>query len=179
MSEKYLKKIGAIDEFTLELDISKSNFIRKLGQNISEDERLFPWLSDILSSNDILYKGTVDIDSFKIRRKQTLFSRGQNMGEVSGKFKSTPTNSIAIEVEVNSFSYVVFISLILGILIYGLIVVLVVYSIKLLLLYQVLILGSYLLWIFLLLRFYLYLAKKNTASLRRDVERELHYLTRQ
>ena len=72
----FLEKIKLIQYTSIELNTEKNDFVRKLRQNIDESD--LSWGSSMFeafssSKND--YKGTVNFNGFKLRKRQRMFQK--------------------------------------------------------------------------------------------------------
>nr|WP_321235557.1 hypothetical protein [uncultured Psychroserpens sp.] len=86
--ESFLRKIKLIDDMTTELSISKSEFIARLSALVEESSLgLFSDLGDVFSSNRAEYKGRVDYNGFKLKRKRRFFDTKINIAIVTGTYR--------------------------------------------------------------------------------------------
>lgn len=177
---KQLEKLKIIDYLTVELEIPKSDFIYKLKQNIDEsDLSYFSNFSDIFSSSNNEYKGFVNSEGFKIKRKKRFFDTNKNIAIATGKFQ-TKENILIISTEINAFNkimipFFIFITIFyLGFVVF--------FSFNLFTQENNTV--PFIVFPFLLLHAVLmygipfYMMKKSTANMKRELEREFYFLTK-
>ena len=103
--ENFLRKHKLIDEFTVELPIHKSDFVRRL-QNAVDPGDIGAWSGAFeaweASNND--YKGEVTSQGFKIRRRKKFFqSNGQMQAVATGTF-TEGRSGLTVRTEITSQS---------------------------------------------------------------------------
>ena len=102
--KRFLRKIKLITDFSTNVHIQKHEFVRKFKQHVDEKSvGLFSDAFDIFSSSKNEYKGRVEIDGFKIKRKRKLFDTGLNLSVAQGSYKQEG-ETLTIEAEINGFS---------------------------------------------------------------------------
>ncbi|AYB29318.1 hypothetical protein [Chryseolinea soli] len=97
---EFLRKIGLIDSFQIELPMDKSDFVETLIVNLDEPG---PGFFEAFSTNNKAYKGTVKNDGFEMRQKRKLTARATSLS-IRGKFQQVGKNLIA-EVTLNGFHW--------------------------------------------------------------------------
>lgn len=109
----FLQRIGLIDNFTIDLPIQKAAFVERLRQNVSPNGHLL----EAFSGDKNIYKGSVDLRGFRIKRRRRLFDTRQNFAVASGTF-SQLGDELRVDTEVNGFHWSMTILFVFIILIY-------------------------------------------------------------
>jgi len=100
----FLIKIKFIEFLSFKLNIEKSKFIGLLRENMDDENNgVFSELSDMFSSSKNIFKGTVDLNGFKIKKKRRFFERNSIKAIAKGKF-TQQKNELLIDVEINGFN---------------------------------------------------------------------------
>lgn len=103
----FLKRIGVIQNTVIRLETDKNEFVKKLKNNVENSD--LSWSSSIfeaLKTSKHEYKGTVNSNDFKIRKKLTLFNNKHGgMPIIHGKIRQVNT-LIYLDVEINGFKKV-------------------------------------------------------------------------
>ena len=82
---EFLKKIKLIQVLTIEIEISKSEFVSKLKEQVDEGSTgIFSNPFEVFSSSKNEYKGSVRFDGFEIKRRKKLFDMNINLSVASG-----------------------------------------------------------------------------------------------
>lgn len=92
-----------IDHLTTELEISRNDFVNKLKEHV--DDGGVGFLSDmfdVFSSGKNEFKGKVEYEGFKIKRKKRFFDMNMNLAIAEGKFIQRD-QLLIIETEINGF----------------------------------------------------------------------------
>ncbi len=101
---EFLRKIKLIDFLTIQLSVDKSTFIDNLKDAVDEgDTSIFSGLSDLFDRSKNYYRGSVNYEGFKIRRKRKMFDPSINIALITGKYRKAKDDLI-IDVEINGFS---------------------------------------------------------------------------
>lgn len=177
MSE-FLRKLKLIDNFTIELKVSKNDFVTKLKENVVEASvDPFFEMFDLFSSNKKEYKGRVNFEKFEIKRRAKFFDSTLNLAVAKGSLYQKEDRLI-IEAEINGFPTFMLFPLFIMVICYAL--------------FFFFLLVSYIqddspfLWsgpfiffhgIFMFGIPYL-IMRRSTSRLKYDLEREFHFLTR-
>ena len=86
--DELLTKLRLVDTMTTELKTSKSEFVVKLKRCVDEDTSgPFSNLRDVFSSSNNEFKGAVDLNGFKLKRKAKLFDANANSATARGRFR--------------------------------------------------------------------------------------------
>ncbi|TCI85907.1 hypothetical protein [Tenacibaculum sp. M341] len=101
--KEFLQKIGLIKRTYIELKTEKNEFVKKLRNSV--DESNLGWTSSFLepffsSEND--YKGTVDNNGFRLRKRLKMAQQANGMPIAKGKFRQKD-DLLLIELEINGF----------------------------------------------------------------------------
>lgn len=102
--KKFLRRVELIDDLSIELEISQNEFVNQLKQRVELKSVGFlssPFL--IFSAGKKKFHGFVGTDSFKIRRKRTLFDHEVNMAIATGTHHQKE-DTLVIDTEINGFS---------------------------------------------------------------------------
>jgi hypothetical protein len=99
-----LKKLKLIDHLTMELNISRNEFVNKLKKVVDKgDIGFFSDIFDGFSSSNNELKGQVDYNGFKIKRRKRFFDTNMNFAFADGIFNEQ-NGTLKIETEINGFS---------------------------------------------------------------------------
>lgn len=176
--KRFLQKLKLIDFLDTELEITKSDFHKKLSGIV--DETNIGFMSDffdLFSSSKNEYKGYVDFTHFKLKRRKRLFEMGLNFPNAKGKVDQKG-DSLIIKTEINAFK---------GIMVFFILFILLFYTIAII---SMLTIGSqeneevFIAIPFILIHAcfmlgipYLVL-RRSVKRFKYDFERELYYLTK-
>lgn len=86
--EEFLKKIKLLDEFNISLNIDKNKFSSEFRNQVEEKDidGLFSSAFEVFSSNKKKYKGFVNFNEFKIRKKRSFGNRKFGNIKAKGRF---------------------------------------------------------------------------------------------
>ncbi|MCK8480739.1 hypothetical protein [Psychroserpens algicola] len=116
--ENFLRNIKLIDDFTTEINISKSEFISRLKRQVDESSLgVFSDFGDVFSSSKNEYKGVVNYDGFKFKRKRRFFDTKMNVATVSGNYRQV-SDTLIIESQITGFTGIIMFFFIFAMLIY-------------------------------------------------------------
>jgi len=101
--EDFLRKYKLIDNFTVELPVAKSDFVRQLRNSVDTGEiGLFSGAFEAWESSKNDYKGEVTNQGFKFRKRKKFFqTNGQIQAIATGTFKED-SDKLSIHTEVRS-----------------------------------------------------------------------------
>lgn len=117
--KELLKKLKLIDHLQINLEIQKNDFVHKLSEQVDEGSTsFFSDVFDIFSSSKKEYKGIVDANRFKIKRKKKFFDVNMNMAVANGTY-TQKENKLIITTEINGFTNMMIPFYIFCVLIYG------------------------------------------------------------
>jgi hypothetical protein len=85
MLENLHAKLGLKDEFTTVLKVNQNDFATAFAYNIDiGDTGLFSGIFDVFSSSKNEYRGQINYESFKVKRKRRLFDMNESFAIASG-----------------------------------------------------------------------------------------------
>ncbi|RZJ64375.1 MAG: hypothetical protein EOO50_15870 [Flavobacterium sp.] len=116
-SEKFLRKIKLVEDFQIEIEMPKDEFLKKLPYLVEpSDLGIFSHAFEQFSSSRTIYKGQVFPDFFRIRRRRRMFDTSLNLALAEGILKAHGDNTL-IDVKVTGLNgfYKFFPILILGV----------------------------------------------------------------
>jgi hypothetical protein len=100
----FLRKLKLIEDQTTILDTSKNEFVPKFKRSVDEsDLGFFSDSFDVFSSSSNEYKGHVDFNGFKIKRRRRFFDTNMNWAVAKGEFINQ-NEKLIIKTEINGFS---------------------------------------------------------------------------
>jgi hypothetical protein len=114
-----LRSIGLLKNFQLELPIKRSVFVDTLSANIDPPSADF---FDIFSSGKNIYKGTVGLDSFSLKRKRKFFDGQMNLARSTGSLTQVG-DKLVVDVEVNGFPGKMMVFAVMFLLVYAVAIV--------------------------------------------------------
>ncbi len=175
---KLLERLKLTEYFITESKIRKNEFVNKLRENVEEGNVRFCADSfGVFSSSKNEYKGKVGFEGFKIKRRRKFFNMNIIFAIAKGKY-TQKNNSLIIETEINGFHRSI-IPVIIGLVLtyvfttgiflvsnsidekeYGFVVLFLLFHAAFMLSIPYLII------------------RRNMNSLKRDLEKELYFLTR-
>src|SRR5689334_15950222 len=99
-----LKKLKILDEFSVELEIERSSFVRKMSDVVEPGtvSQFVPFEAFRASKKE--YRGNVSDHEFRIRRQRRFFDSNRNWAVATGSLRQREANLI-VDVEVSSFTY--------------------------------------------------------------------------
>lgn len=173
----FLKKIRLIDQLTTEISISRDEFAARLRKHVDAGSLdMFSGMFEIFDSSENEYKGHVEINGFRIKRRRKFFDTNWNFSIATGSFRQHD-DKLIIETEVNAFTgfVAVFYGLVLFIYLIFFIVFLASASsegetfffVPFLFVHAVFMLGiPY------------FIMRRSVKRMKYDLERELHYIAK-
>jgi ABC-type multidrug transport system fused ATPase/permease subunit len=172
----FLEKIKLIQYTSIELNTEKNDFVRKLRQNIDESD--LSWGSSMFeafssSKND--YKGTVNFNGFKLRKRQRMFQNNLATKAIAKGSFNQKEDKLIIDIEVNGFNnflafFFVFICLFYVIFI-GAFLSNIDNELSIFFLLFIILHG------FIMIFLPLYFIRKGVKNMKRDLEKEFVYIT--
>ena len=121
--KEFLRKLRLIDYLQTELEIQKNDFINKLREHVDEGGTgIFSDTFDVFSSSKNEYKGEVNYNGFKIKRRRKFFDMNMNMAVANGTYYEKD-NKLIIDTEINGFHGMMIPFYIFCIVIYGVFIV--------------------------------------------------------
>ncbi|MGS2726035.1 hypothetical protein ACU8DI_05460 [Psychroserpens sp. BH13MA-6] len=102
--QNVLRKYKLIDQCTLALDTTKSDFVNRLQSHVDpSDLGYFSDVFEVFSSSKNEYKGQVDDQGFKLKRRRRFFDSKMNMAIATGRFRQA-SDTLMIEMEISGFN---------------------------------------------------------------------------
>ena len=177
--KEFLERVKLSDHLTTELQILKSKFVKELKNHVDEGETgIFSSSFDMFSSSKNEYKGKVNNEGFKIKRKRRFFDMNLNMAVASGKYEQKG-EILMIETEINGFNTMMILFYVFCIFIYSVLIIGFVtadeiggnmprvFALPFILFHAALVMGiPY------------FMMRQSTQRLKRELEREFYYLTK-
>ena len=101
---EFLKKIKLIDNFTTTLQLSRQDFIKRLSQITDKgNTNAFSDPFEAFSSSKSEFKGEINHNGFKLRRRRKLFERTSNIAVATGNVKEE-NGQLTIQTEIYGFT---------------------------------------------------------------------------
>ncbi|NOS92536.1 MAG: hypothetical protein HOP30_11480 [Cyclobacteriaceae bacterium] len=173
--KSFLIKIKLIEYLTIELPISKVDFVQRLSSVTDKgDTGMFAGAFDIFSSSKNELKGVVSLDGFRIRRRRRIFDTNMNMAIATGTFKETDSG-LVIHTKINGFNNFFILYYVLLVFVYGMIASLMAFSDQNTEFVIFLFLVIHAVFMFLIPYFFM---RSATRRLKHELEREFFYLTK-
>jgi hypothetical protein len=177
--KEFLKRLKLIDHLTTELQISKSDFVKKLKEHVDEgDTGVFLSAFEVFSSSKKEYKGTIGYEGFKIRKRRKLFEMNMTSAIAEGKFNQRD-ELLNIETEINGFHRMYILFYAFGIVFYPVFILSVAFaentgtaSVMLTVIPFLLVHGAFM---FGMPYFFM---RRSTKRMKYDLEREFFYMTK-
>lgn len=174
--KNFLKKIKLIDKLKIELEIDKRDFVNRL-KNVVDDKEtgLFSSFFEAFSNSKNEYVGKVNYDGFKIRKRRKFFDRQANLAIVNGRMKENG-EKLEVSMEINGLVkfFLFFYGFFVLIFIFVVVPTFVINSPESI--------GFFLPIAILQLSFITFIPyfvmKKSTRNMKRNIERELFFLTK-
>jgi hypothetical protein len=176
--KQFLKKLKLITCFQTELEIQKNDFVDNLRKHVDNAcLGLFSDSFDAFSTSKNEYKGEVNDNGFKIKRRRRFFDMNINTAVANGTYDQRD-NLLIITTEINGFHGMMIPFYIFCILIYGFIIVsflsvnkiggnMAGFALPFILLHAAFMMGiPYL------------MMRRSTKRLQHELEREFYYLTK-
>ncbi len=100
----FLRKLKVIENITIELPISKSDFIKKFRANVEYSDLSFSPFEgfEALSSSKFEYKGNSNEQGFEIKKRRKLFDTNYSFARAKGTYKES-FDKLIITAEINAF----------------------------------------------------------------------------
>lgn len=175
---EFLKKHKLIDRLTTELEIDKMTFVKRLRQQVDEgDVSFMSGTFEAFSSSDNDFVGTVSTEGFTFRRRRKMFERSMNLAYVTGTY-SQERDRLVISTDIIGFRKIMLFYFGFLVIFYLSFISIFLFSANLeesmpmMIIIPVLIHAS----IMFLLPYFL--ARRSVQKLKKDLEREFHYLAR-
>lgn len=122
--KEFLKRLKLIDRMTTTLQTSKVEFFNRLNEVTDAGSTgMMSDTFDVFSSSKNEFKGQVNFDSFKIKRKRRFFDSNMNLAVANGTFAES-NGKLTIETEIIGFNnffivFYVFLIIFYSIFIFG------------------------------------------------------------
>lgn len=122
--KEFLKRLKLIDNMTTTLPISKVEFVNRLNEiTDSSSTGMMSDTFDVFSSSKNEFKGQVNVDGFKLKRRRRFFDTNMNFAVAQGIF-SIDNDQLKVETEINGFKnffilFYVFLIIFYSIFIFG------------------------------------------------------------
>ncbi|MDR6760458.1 hypothetical protein J2Y38_000637 [Flavobacterium sp. 2755] len=97
----FLKKINLIKNITIQLPVSKIDFIQKFRNNVDESDLGYVPFEIFLSSRNE-YKGNIENNSFELKKRKKLFDMNHSFAKVNGNLIQE-NDKLTIDVEIIGF----------------------------------------------------------------------------
>jgi hypothetical protein len=99
-----LRKLKVIEDITIELPISKSDFINKFRANVEYSNLSFSPFEgfEAFTSSKFEYKGNCNEQGFEIKKRRKLFDTNYSFARAKGTFKES-FDKLIITTEINAF----------------------------------------------------------------------------
>lgn len=98
-----LRKLKLINFLTIELQLNKTEFIERLSAITDEGETgIFSDMFDLFSSSKNEFKGQVNDDGFKLKRRRRFFDSKMNRAVATGMFYEN-NGKLTVETEIYGF----------------------------------------------------------------------------
>ncbi|MBL0739286.1 hypothetical protein JI750_20520 [Flavobacterium sp. GN10] len=97
----FLRKIHLVKDISIQLPVSKIDFIQKFRSHVDESDLSFvPF--EVLQSSRNEYKGNISNNYFELKKRRKLFDTNYSFAKVTAHF-SEDNNRLNIEAEINGF----------------------------------------------------------------------------
>ena len=101
--KEFLRKIKLLDQLTSEIQIDRNLFVQRFEQQIDHaDIGVFSDFFDAFSRSKNEYRGHLNYDGFKIKRKTKFFDMNMNSAVATGVFEQK-NDHLVIKTEINGF----------------------------------------------------------------------------
>jgi len=97
----FLRKIHLVKDISIQLPVSKIDFIQKFRNHVDESDLGFVPFEALQSSRNE-YKGNISNNYFELKKRRKLFDTNYSFAKVSGTFKED-NNQLNISAEINGF----------------------------------------------------------------------------
>ncbi len=176
--KQILVRIKLVEYLNSEIEVDIYKFVDKFRENVEECELgMMSDSIDFFSSNKNEYRGHVDYQGFKIKRRRRLFDSTMSLSIAKGTFEQKET-ILNIKAEINGFSGMMIPFYIVGIIIYGAFFIALLtgvefngnesgFALPFILLHAIFMLGlPY------------FMMRRSVKRMKYDLEREFYYLTK-
>ncbi|KFF02472.1 hypothetical protein [Flavobacterium reichenbachii] len=97
----FLRKIQLIKDITIQLPVSKIDFIQKFRNNVDQSDLSYvPF--EVFQSSTNEYKGSISNNEFELKKRKKLFDTNYSFAKVTGRI-SENNNVLNINAEINGF----------------------------------------------------------------------------
>ena len=101
----FLRKVKLLEHITIELDSTKTDFIKIFEENVDESDLGFSdYFFEALTTGKEEYKGKIDNHLFKLRRRKRLFDTNRNFAVAEGTM-AEKNGKLVLETEIKGFHY--------------------------------------------------------------------------
>ncbi|MDQ6531576.1 hypothetical protein [Flavobacterium sp. LHD-85] len=102
----FLRKIHLVKDISIQLPVSKIDFIQKFRSHVDESDLSFvPF--EVFQSSRNEYKGNISNNYFELKKRRKLFDTNYSFAKVTGTFKED-NNQLNINAEINGFRKIMF-----------------------------------------------------------------------
>ena len=176
--KEFLKKIKLIENFTIEIEFKKNDFVSKLKEHVDEGSiGLFANAFDVFSSSKNEYKGHVSYDEFKIKRRKRFFDMNKNLAIARGSYKQK-NETLIIETEINGFNRIMIPYFLFTIVFYLIFIGVIIMTDS----FKGIEVGFVFLFLFIHATFMFgipyFLMRRSTKRMKYELERDFYYLTK-
>jgi hypothetical protein len=172
-----LKKLRLIDDLTIEIPMERSDFVKKLQQNVDPDDTgVFFSFFDIFASGKNEYKGSIGYDAFKLRRRRRIFDVAMSSARAHGTLQQRD-GSVWIEGEINAFHSMVIPYYIIAIALYLFVIGFVAFDAQIGIEF-ILIIPFVIIHAALMLGIPILAMRNGAKRLKYDLEREFYFMTK-
>ncbi len=173
--QEFLRKYKIIDALTLDLPVDKNDFIRRLRQHVEPGGAgLLGDPFEVFSSKNKEFRGEVSKDGFKIRKRRKLFEAYAGLAKAEGTFREDK-GKLSISTTINGFNSIFIIYyLIVTVLYLGFLVAFFLVDEIPLLVFPFLLLHAALMY-----GIPFFVMRRSVQRMKRDLEREFFYLTKE
>ena len=177
--DNFFRKINLIDEFTIVLNTSRMDFIKALKNNVDEaninsfSSHFFQGF-EVFSSSKNVFKGQVNNDGFKIRKRRRMFNSTSGLARAKGSFRER-NDQLEIKTTVSSWNNILLV-IICMLLVFYIVFISISFvnsefrSDSFFVIPFLMIHGLFMLGIF------YFLMRKSVKNLKQDLEREFVYI---
>ncbi|MFY9243402.1 MAG: hypothetical protein WAO74_10265 [Polaribacter sp.] len=174
--KEILKKIGIIDALTIQLELDRNEFLKKLSDHTEESNLGFgSSFFEVFSSNKKEFKGSIGINDFKIRKRRKFFDRSSGLAIATGKIHQKENTTI-VETEISSFKNNMYFFLGFLILIYIVVITSIIFNSDDNL--PVFIIPFILLHGLLMFGIPIFMLRKSTARLKKELEKDFYFIVK-
>lgn len=97
----YLKKLNLVQEINIELQISKSDFIKKFRENVDQSNFGFEPF-EVFKSSKNEYKGNIENAGFELKKRRKLFDTSYSFAKATGTLIQE-TDKLIAKIVINGF----------------------------------------------------------------------------